>query len=309
MKLKWIAVFSIVAVFTMLLPATLLADVHDNANIFSASAVDDANTAMKKMERVHNKQFVVETFASIPDDRKDAASQNPDTFFKDWMAARAKELKVNGVYALICMDPHHLEIGAGHNTIAAGDFTEQDVRGVYALMQAAMHNKDYDKALGDAVDKVERAYTANISSPNGRSAVRGEESGYSNGGAPNSMPTNSTGVSSTGVSFGSLICLAVGAVIIFSLIKSVLRGGTGGGGYGGGNYPPGGQGYGGSYGGGGGFGFRRRWQWIRSRIPRWVARRRARWIRSRPIRSSQRSQQRRIFPRRRIQRRGRRRQL
>jgi hypothetical protein len=262
MKLKWISLVCAFAAAFVFIPALSRADVKDNASIFSKQAVDDADRAMKKMKEKHNKEFVVETFSAIPDDQKDNYTQHPDTFFKDWMAARAKELKVNGVYALICMDPHHLEVGAGKNTISRGDFTQADVDGLYSQMKESLKAKDYDKALTDAVDTVERAYTANISEPNSRSSYNQRETGYSGGnnrsygsGFPSNLPTHT---SSTGLGFGTIICFVVGAVIIFSLIKSIFRGNSGGGynqggwgqggNYGGGNY--GNQSYGGGFGGG-----------------------------------------------------------
>jgi hypothetical protein len=265
MKLKSIGLLALLALF--LFPLGLRADVKDNANIFSPQAVDDANRAMQKMKETHNKEFVVETFAAIPDDQKAAYAQSKDTFFRTWMASRAKELKVNGVYVLICMDPKHLEGGVGKNTREHGDFTQSDLDNLTSQMRAALRSKDYDKALSDGVDDVERAYTANISEPNGRSSYTPRETEYGSGRygvSPGSSgyPSHSSGAAGT---FGTLICTIVGVLIIVSLIRSIFRGGGGGysGGNYGGNYGSGygtgyGQGYGqggyGNAGGGGGFG-------------------------------------------------------
>ncbi len=243
---------------------------HDNANIFSSKAVENANRDMKKMTETHNKDLVIETFAAIPDEQKDAYASNGSTFFKDWMASRAKELKVNGVYVLICMDPKHLEVGAGKNTIARGDFSQSDVDGLYAQMKEALHNKDYDKALSGAVDTVKRPYTANISGSNGRSTATSGEGGYSSGqsgqtnGSQQTIPTLPGG-SGMPLGFGSIICMVVAGVLIISLVRSIFRGTNGGGytqggqwggtNYGGGNYGGNtGGGFGGVGGGGSGFG-------------------------------------------------------
>src|SRR6516225_2395373 len=145
------------------------ADVHDNANIFSADAVDKANAAMAQMQQKHNRGFVVETFPSIPDELKDQyQQQGKDKFFHEWMATRARSLQVNGVYALICMDPRWIIVDAGRQTRASGDFTVSDINRLKQQMQSAMHDQKYDDALLQAVDYVERAYTANI---NNRSAA------------------------------------------------------------------------------------------------------------------------------------------
>jgi len=82
MKFRWISLFSIAALLALLVPAASRADVRDNAGIFGKQAVEDANHDMKRMEKNHGKQFVVETFASIPDDKKAGAEQDKAAFFK-----------------------------------------------------------------------------------------------------------------------------------------------------------------------------------------------------------------------------------
>src|SRR4051794_33241816 len=119
----------------LLLPAFARADVRDNANIFSPDAVQKANAAMAQMQQRHNKSFIVETFPSIPDDQKDAyqqaVQQDPTTgkakFFRQWMGSRARAVQANGVFALVNMDPRHIEVGAGQNTRNSGDFTDADI--------------------------------------------------------------------------------------------------------------------------------------------------------------------------------------
>jgi uncharacterized membrane protein YgcG len=250
MKLKWISFFSLAAVGMLLLSSVLHADVRDNAQIFSQQAVDDANRDMQNIQRTHNKQLVVETFPAVPDDQRDAQTQDPKAFFKNWMVSRAKDLKVNGVYVLICMDPKHLEVGAGKNTMARGDFTAADVDGLRQQMQGALHEKDYDKALSGAVEYVDRAFTQNIQSGNSSNAGNSVPQTYTP--FPQSA---SPGISpGAGLSIGSVICFAIAVVIIISLVRSIFRGGSSGFG-GGGYYPPGNQGMGGNYGGGmGGYG-------------------------------------------------------
>jgi hypothetical protein len=259
----------VVLAAVLLLPAALRADVHDNASIFSPAAVDKANTDLAAMHRRHNKDLVIETFASVPDDQKSKLqSDGKDAFFASWLSARAKELSVNGVYVLICMDPKHVQVAAGKETRARGDFTENDVKSLREHLQKSLGAKQYDQALGDAVEDVDRAYTANIAGQ-GPPSRAGQTPNYNsnNGGnypaIPNYSPTHSTGFGT----MASLICLAVGVIIIVSIIRSIFRGqsgggyggsGFGGGGYGG-NYPPPQAGYGSGpgYGSGGGSGFGR----------------------------------------------------
>jgi hypothetical protein len=265
MKLKGILLFSLFALLAVWIPSQAGADVRDNAQIFTQDAVDTANRDMKKMEHDHNKQLVVETFAAVPDDQKDALKQNPKTFFRDWLASRFKALNVNGVYVLICMDPKHLEVGADRLTMSRGDFTQEDVNSLRKQIQSSLKDKDYDAALSGAMETVERTYKENITAANGRNAATHQPTG---GGYPPSYappryqppvynnPGNSSGGSGAlGLTFGGLLCMIVGAIIIVSLIRSIFRGGSGGG-FGGGGYYPGNQGgnFGGGYGYGGGYG-------------------------------------------------------
>src|SRR5258707_13829669 len=121
--------------FLLLLPAFLLlapivakADVHDGAQIFSQSAIDKANAEMSRMQQQHNKDFVVETFAKVPDDQQAQFRQeSKEGFFRDWAISRAKALGVNGLYALINMDPKFIKVVAGEHTRARGDFTDADI--------------------------------------------------------------------------------------------------------------------------------------------------------------------------------------
>jgi hypothetical protein len=239
--------FLILPVVFLFAAVTVHADVHDGAQIFSQSAIDKANGEMSQMQREHNNDFVVETFAKVPDDQQALLRQeSKEVFFRDWSLSRVNALKVNGVYALINMDPKFIKVVAGGHTRSSGDFTDADITRLRQQIQSALHEEKYDQGLLQAVEYVERAYTANIHS--GR-ASNGQGGEYPN------LPSYPSGSGPSGKSFnfGSLICLGIGALLLFSLIRSVLSGrssyGQGYGNYGGNP----GYGYGGG-GGGGGFG-------------------------------------------------------
>ncbi len=235
------------------------AQVHDNAGIFSPSAVENANTTMTAMQQTYNKQFVVETFAKVPDDQQDQLQQlGKDEFFRQWMADRAKFENVNGVYALVCMDPNarRIEVGAGKNTQANGMFTASDVDQLRRRMQNDFHNKQYDQGLAHGVEFVDQTFKSNIRRTSNQSGYTSPAwtppPAYSN-----STPNNYNYHSSGGGGLGSLVCGFIGLMIIISLIRSIFHGGYGGGGrWGGGGWGGYGGGYGGygGYGGGGGFG-------------------------------------------------------
>src|ERR1019366_6924958 len=154
------------------------ADVHDGANLFSQGAIDRADNEMDQMQHKHGKGFVVETFAKVPDDQQDQLKQlGKEAFFRQWMVSRAQALGVNGVYTLICMNPKFVDVGAGANTRARGDFTEGDIDRLRQQWQSTLHQRQYDQGLSQAVDSVDRAYAANINPRQGSLQGQGGQGG------------------------------------------------------------------------------------------------------------------------------------
>ena len=136
-------------------------------------------------------------------------------------------------YLLIRADePSYIDIRAGKNTTARGEFTNADADRVRQQMKEDFHNKQYDQGLLAAVGQVEQIYTNNITAHN--------RSSYSSGPAPTwtQPPTYSNPVpyhnnynyhTSSGGGLGSLVCGFIGLMIIISLIRSIFHGGYGGG--------------------------------------------------------------------------------
>jgi hypothetical protein len=260
----------VAAVFlATMVPASSQAQVTDNAGIFSSAAVARADSDIRQMMRDHNKGLVIETFPSIPSDEKAAAAADKKAFFAKWADERATRLQINGVYVLVCMDPayKHLQTVIGPQTLRRGDFTTENREMLDRQLAKQFKAGDFDDGLRDAVETVNQAYSENIHGSPHRTTPAARSSQYSSEPARSDSPFPIASHESTGIfnSLGTWICLGVGVIIIFSLIRSVLRGnnsggyggGTyGGGNYGGGNYGGGNQGYtGGNYVGGGGGGY------------------------------------------------------
>ena len=268
-----LSLLAAVAVPLLLLAATAHAQVRDGAHLFSPSAASGADSAIQQMQQQHNKGLIVETIPKVSDENMAAAKANPGEYFKDATTRRMETLKVNGVYVLVCMDPKHVEVRAGKNTFARGDFTAGDIARLTSTLQGDLHSGNMDQALQDAVDGVNRSYGANI----GGGSSPAAEPGTTGAATPSrSVPSGTPDRSSSGpgvlgglgkFSLGGLLCVGIGLVIVFSLVKRMFAGRTGGGGFGGGgnmtaggpNYPTGGPanygpGYGGptNMGGGGG---------------------------------------------------------
>jgi hypothetical protein len=254
--------------------ATASADVHDNAKLFSADAVSKADRDIAVMKAKHNKDLNLDTFSAVPADQKaNLNGQDSSTFFEAWAAQLGKEHNGNGVEILICMDPVQITVLPGKETRERGDFTVADSASVRKAIAPLMHGKQYDQALAKAVSEVDTVYTDNIvgDAPGTRHTTAQRGQSGNTGQYPGRGPVTPAGTSMFGFSIGTLLCLGVGLVIIFSLVKAILsRAGSGGQNYGGGGYGNsgyqqgpgpgyggpgyGGPGYGGGGGGGGGFG-------------------------------------------------------
>jgi hypothetical protein len=110
-------------------PALARADVRDSkadghAGLFHDETIFQANHLMEQMKKDTGKDFVIETFekpswGKMPDALKDfakrhgseAAAMNAansvqrSVYFHAWARERAQQLKVNGVYLLLCASP------------------------------------------------------------------------------------------------------------------------------------------------------------------------------------------------------------
>src|SRR5690242_8936482 len=208
---------SIMALVAVLVAATASrGDVIDNAGFFSSDTVQKANDTINRMRRDTGRDFVVETFPSIPADR--AADYKPEDragFMQRWAADRFKANHVNGVFVLICRDPSSLFVTSG-NLTKEKEFTQADDDHLRNTMLPLMKQKQYDQALLKAVEYVDqtiRSHTNQTSqtqtqTQSGESAVPAipPSGGYT----PPTTPPR------TGSGFG------IGTIIIFAIIVFVI---------------------------------------------------------------------------------------
>src|SRR6266446_7278694 len=103
--------------------------VQDEAGLFSPTAVQKANAEIAEIKRIYNKDLLIETFgkarAGIEKvELKDRQAKRQ--FFVDWALERAKNSLVEGVYVLICKDPHYVQTVVGQRTRETGTFTNKN---------------------------------------------------------------------------------------------------------------------------------------------------------------------------------------
>ena len=59
--------------------------IHDNANIFSKDAVQQADREIKQIKERHRHELLIETYPKIPDDlQNDFKTKSKDQFYDDW---------------------------------------------------------------------------------------------------------------------------------------------------------------------------------------------------------------------------------
>jgi len=204
--------------------------VVDNAHILQADTVSKVSAALGELKQKYKKDVLIETFASIPADKKD--SYNPDTkaaFFSEWTKARETAEQVNGVYVLICMDPPHLQLGVGEKTQQHA-FTLADRDQLKQKLIEGFKQKKYDETLREVPVFMQNTFAANLktmkSQPVERSGAAVPVSNSSNNSAAGPV------AEPTGPSFGGILFILVcilGGVMLFSFIARMLFGGGGAG--------------------------------------------------------------------------------
>lgn len=244
--ITWIAFLAAGVMFVApALPASASSrGVKDDGKFFSADGIAKASAAIDDIFRKHHgKEVLVETFEDIP----------ADTTYEQFVHDRFRDAKLNGVYIVIVRKGSHVSVRADSVTdklFTSGVCTDlarqivQDIKG---------SKRPYDAALQNAVQFIADKF-AGGEKPAASPAGAQRPPAGSNSGPVVNRNTGSHG----GGLFSNLwgwVCLGVGVWIVIALVRSVFakRGGNGGGGaYGGG---PGYGGYGGGYGGGMGGGF------------------------------------------------------
>jgi Skp family chaperone for outer membrane proteins len=137
------------------------AGVHDEAAIFSAEALGNAEKAIGQLGDRHHLDLRIETYPQVPDEQQAAFDRaGKARFFAQWTMDRAKDAGVNGVMVLICMRPGHVEVvDAGPGSEKA--FSARDRDELSTAMGKVLGEKQYDDALTRAVAFVEKRMDAN----------------------------------------------------------------------------------------------------------------------------------------------------
>ena len=136
--------------------------VKDEAKLFSATAIDEANAIIAKVRDKHRKDLMIETMEKGPV-AKEAGK---------WAANRAVDQRVDGIYVVITKEPRHFEVVVSKKTQESGFFLAADRDKMVAILREYL-GKDRDEALLKiarfALDTLqERAKTAKTDAPKAR---------------------------------------------------------------------------------------------------------------------------------------------
>lgn len=146
-------------------PATSSAGLHqvwDEAHLFKLETLDQVNASLQQINERFDKDLMIETYASIPDDFKQRyTDQEREKFYDGWAIAEGRQLGVNGILILITGEPRHLHVVVGYETRKVA-FTLADKDELVTLITNSFRNKDYDAGIAAGVKFVHDRMTRNL---------------------------------------------------------------------------------------------------------------------------------------------------
>lgn len=133
--------------------------IRDEAGFFSAETKTRAEALIASMQNKYQKGVVVETFQSIPNERRQQYSEaQKNKFFSEWLRERMRG--TDGVHILITRSPSHLQVGVNPQTMREG-FSADSRDRVRTELVDNFKRRDYDTGLMRALDLINTAYSEN----------------------------------------------------------------------------------------------------------------------------------------------------
>jgi hypothetical protein len=162
---------------------TEAAAIRDGGEFFSAGTLEKAEALIGRIGRRFGKQVRVETFKAVPPAmQQELTPENRGRLFNEWATSRALELRVRGVYVLICKQPGRIQIEVGDDT-ARRLFPMADRNRLVEIMLGKFRERRFDTGLLEGLDYVESAMKTNagggnrLTSPDGRVVVVARQDG------------------------------------------------------------------------------------------------------------------------------------
>lgn len=139
-------------------------EVKDRAQYFAQNAIDKANAEILAIKKESSKDLVIETFETVPADKKANYDPNDakkkEAFFVAWASERAQAGDIQGIYILLCKSEHRVQIHVDPETLKK-DFTSSNVSQLRGELLAKFKRKEFDEGLLSAVKYVHQTLQAN----------------------------------------------------------------------------------------------------------------------------------------------------
>ena len=149
--------------------ALSMGDPHviDGGMFFSEEAVSEADDVIRSIKQAYDRDVVVDTYDSVPDElRDDLARDGKEKFYEDWLNRRAKQLGVHGVFVLMTREPGRVQVGVDRPTRQRA-FTVADREALREILAGAFRARQFDRGLLDGLRFVRGRMAENTSAERG----------------------------------------------------------------------------------------------------------------------------------------------
>src|SRR5262249_33410274 len=166
-SLRWAFIPALIAGWFLAAEAAwaITPQVNDQAGMFSKAAVTTANDEIKEIKRHYKKDLVIETYDTLPGKKGEQAQKLEGAartkLFEEWVAQRADELNVDGIYVVICRKPTQIQVEAGRETRKKA-FTGADCKQLTNRLVDKFKAKKFDDGLVEGVRYVRDTLSTNL---------------------------------------------------------------------------------------------------------------------------------------------------
>jgi len=145
-------------------------EVKDQAGFFSAATVQKANDELKAIQRLYHAEVLVETFATVPNNKaelvKAMGAAERERFYAGWVKERILAAGDKGIQILITKQPGHAQVGLSDEIKKRQAFTQKDRDDVTNALVADLRKNDADAGLLDALKLVRERLDVHVPAAN-----------------------------------------------------------------------------------------------------------------------------------------------
>jgi uncharacterized membrane protein YgcG len=135
--------------------------VRDGAELFDAATESQVQAIAQQLKKEHKKDLIIESFNGTPTTLKGQYTEANRLeflrdYFRKWAGQRAGELKVEGVYVLICRQPRYLQVEVDGQTLKKA-FTAEDRGHLRDQLSRSFKKDQYNDGLLQGAQYVKSA--------------------------------------------------------------------------------------------------------------------------------------------------------